>query len=217
MVGTTGSGLSVLILAEPGQNWQAFATWYSFYKNLPEAHVAVVVLRNGNTPFEFFQWAKRLKVPMVCRNPLSDDPVLNKLDALKHSGLQGSVLIVSPLVAAIDSFDKKTVSVLNKEDEIFENHVWYLQNPNPTALLDAVGLGEKLISNKDDRLCVEAKETESLMSIVSYEKGCGRWINTAKGCPFSSAGGLTCSGMTANETRVNNLWRQMAALYNAVR
>lgn len=217
MISETGDGLSVLIVTEPGRDWQTFATWYSFTKNLPDAPIVLACQRNGETPFSLFQWARRLGTPIYHHNRLAEDRALNWLDSARRANhwLTPKCLIVEPLVMAIDSLDGPTTERL-AEKEIYEEHVWYLNEPDVTARMDEIGLGETPNFATENTLCPEAKETTRITPLVSYKKGCGRWINTSKGCPFSCAGGLMSSDMTAAEHRVNDLWRQMVALYNAV-
>ena len=71
MISETGKNLSVLILTEVGKDWETFATWYSIYKNLPNSNVSIICQRNEKAPFVLFQWAKRLKIPLLLTNPYS--------------------------------------------------------------------------------------------------------------------------------------------------
>jgi hypothetical protein len=65
-------------------------------------------------------------------------------------------------------------------------------------------------------ICVEAKECDEPSCLVSYQKGCGKWIDTSKGCPFSNAAGLALTTMTINENRVIDLWKKMCTLYSVL-
>lgn len=81
-------------------------------------------------------------------------------------------------------------------------------------MIDRHCLEDSVLPNS--MLFPEAKDSVELIELISFEKGCGRWINTAKGCPFSSAGGLVSTEMTVNEARIIELWKRMVPLYNTV-
>jgi hypothetical protein len=223
MVTETGGSLSVLIITESDQNWQTFATWYSIYRNLPDAKVALVCHRNGQTPFVYFQWAKRLSVPSVHRNPFKhQDNIenLNVLAAVKmaqdRSYIGDTILVMKPLTMATSAFDQKFLDRL-KENKLWVNEeMWFLDEQNVADLINAFYLEDKRLESTEERLYVEAKESNEPSCLTSYKKGCGRWIDSAKGCPFSSAGGLITEEMTVNENRVIELWKNMVPLYNAV-
>lgn len=221
MITETGDGLSVLIVTETGQDWQTFATWYSIFKNLPLAKVAITSARNDQTPFQYFQWCKRLSVP-VLRHAQFDpkDKISTQLDAINKALTQkivtSPVLVLPPLVMAVDVFDQKLLTLLNQERQIIDNDVWFLKEPNMDALMNAYLIDGKFDVVKENSLCVEAKDTEEIHPVVSYRKGCGKWIDTLKGCPFSNANGLMTASMTSNENRVFDLWKRMCNLYSVV-
>lgn len=217
MITETGGNLSVLIITEPGLDWQAFGTWYSFYKNLPDAKVHVNVLRNGDMPFAYYQWAKRLKLPLVHHKPYSDNlTMVNWLDAINKANLTSDILVVKPLVMATDIFEPEILDKLNAVERWIDDDVWFLKEPNIHGMINDFFLEDKKLENSEEKLCHEAKEINDPACLVSYQKGCGKWINTAKGCPFSNAGGLVTADMTVNEHRIIDLWKKMVPLYNAV-
>ena len=82
-VNELGKNLNILIRTETTFDWQTFATWYSFFKNLPEAEICIVCNRNTNAPFQYFQWIKRLKIRHLFQNRFSEDELLNKIQNLK--------------------------------------------------------------------------------------------------------------------------------------
>lgn len=217
MITKFGKELSVLIITEPGYDWQAFASWYSVYKNIPDATIAIVSLRNNETPFQLFQWAKRLKLSLFHMQSLFNDPIAKKLNAVKEAKKRNliteNVLVISHLTMILEPFDANTLEILNKKTKLSSNCL-YLQNENIDNMLNDI-----LLSNDTynlEEFCFEAKETECLSSIISYQKGCGKWIHTLKGCPFSNAAGLVNTNMTVNEIRIIDLWKRMCQLYSAV-
>lgn len=73
----------MLITTETGQDWQAFGTWYSIYKNLPDAKIAISIARNEETPFQYFQWTKRINIPVIRHNMFdTENPIASRLDVI---------------------------------------------------------------------------------------------------------------------------------------
>lgn len=222
MITETGKNLSVLIVTEPEKDWQTFATWYSVFKNLPEARTAIFCQRNKQTPFVLYQWAKRLKIPTMIKNPFTTDASeqINWLHAIRvaveEKLVSDTLLVLRPLAMALESFDRKLLSRLNETNLWIDEDAWFMRRPDLAAMMDAYYLEEKHVQKSTERLCLDAKEESNLASLVSYKKGCGRWIDTSKGCPFSSAAGLVSTEMTVNETRIVELWKKMVPLFNAV-
>lgn len=217
MITETGGGLTVVVMTTPEQDWQAFATWYSFHKNLPDARSLLVCLRNGKTPFALYQWAKRLKVPVLYRNPVGDSEALGWLHALRDVEAD-ALLAVRPLVVAARLLDETFLDYAAKQDFYFSPELWYLRKgrSHPDRWIERLCLTDLPLPEAAVAFCAEAKECPEPAGFVSYRKGCGRWIHTATGCPFSSAGGLVTAEMTANEHKVVGLWQRMVPLYDAV-
>lgn len=210
MITETGKNLNVLITTEPGKDWETFGTWYSIFKNIPEATIRITCQRNGKTPFQLFQWAKKVDVPVLHHAPFSEDRTLNRLNAIKLSGFKENVLVLEPLVIVTETLDPKIT-----EDTTFDVNAWFIRNESIDEIINDYVLDEKE-SPTGESICVEAKECEDTSCLVSYKKGCGRWIDTSKGCPFSNAAGLALTTMTINEHRVIELWKKMCPLYSAL-
>lgn len=213
---STNTTLSVLIATETSKDWQTFGTWYSFYKNMPEAKVCIACMRNGQLPFMLYQWMKRLRIPSFHYNPFSEDEKCNWIKAMtlaKKSGfLTENVVVVRPLVMNLEPFDVATFG----SDKIINEDAWFLRNPNPNDMLNGYMLGDDTLPVSEEPFCVQANCTEDVKPLVSYSKGCGKWIDTLKGCPFSNAAGLVSDDMTVNEKRIIELWQRMVSLYSAV-
>ena len=221
MITESGNNLSVLITTETGQDWQTFATWYSIYKNLPNAKVAISCARNSETPFQYFQWTKRINVPVIRHSPFdTENPIASRLDAIgkaiSQKIIEGPVLVVKELIMTIDVLDQKLLEQLNSSSQIFDNDVWFLKQPNMPEMMNSFLLDGDTIKVQEKRLCSEAKDSEEIRSIVSYRKGCGKWIDRLKGCPFSNANGLMTADMTSSENRIIELWKKMCTLYSVV-
>lgn len=221
MITETGENLSVLITTETGRDWQTFATWYSIYKNLPNAKVSIVCVRNEETPFQYFQWTKKINIPVI-RHSLFDkkDPIASRLDsidkAISQKLVNGSILVIRDLIMAIDVFEPELVKKMNSSSQIFDDNVWFMKEPNIPNIMNSHLLDENTIKIQENCLFSEAKETNEVRSLVSYQKGCGKWIDTLKGCPFSNASGLMNIDMTLCENRIIELWKKMCSLYSVV-
>lgn len=210
MITETGDNLHVLIVTEIDQDWQAFATWYSVYKNIPNATVEIACVRNRNktTPFQCFQWCKRLSVPIFYTTPHLDE-YMTRLSLIPSSVLCKTVLIMPSLTMFVDVLDQKLINEANSNESFFwsDKNIWIFK-----------GLTRETICNDPSprEIVKEAKETEDLWSLVDCQKGCGKWIPSLRGCPLSNAGGLISEEMTVNENRIIELWKRMVALYSAV-
>jgi hypothetical protein len=218
MITDTGGNLSVVIMTKPKLGWQTFSTWYSFYKNLPDAQITVNCLRDGETPFNYYQWCKRLKILTFRHKALTEDcEQANWLDSIRQSklALGENVLIVRPLTLATDLIDADSLKRMN-QDMWMDDDAWLLRKSDVDKMLnDIFMLGVKLPKDAE-KLCFEAKEQEEPKWLISHNKGCGKWIHSARGCPFSNAAGLVTADMTANEHRIIELWKKMVPLYTVV-
>lgn len=231
MITELGDGLSILILTEPEMDWQTFATWYSIYKNLPHAKIGIMNERNKKMPFAFYQWTKRLNIRMNTVNqdfrredlPEKLKDVCEDINLLLEAGIAhtnylitDTVLFVRPFFMAVDVLNQKILKRLNESTVIKDEYVWFMKGQNYGNMVDDYFLKDWRQEITSEPLCVDAKQAKESACLVSYKKGCGRWIDTAKGCPFSSAGGLISEEMTANEFRIIDLWQKMVPLYNVV-
>ena len=211
MITETGKNLKVLITTEPGKDWETFGTWYSIFKNLPEAETIITCQRNKKTPFQLYQWAKKVNVPVIHHDPFSEDPILNKLDAIKKSGIKNNLLVLETLVIATETLNPK----ITENNLTFNERVWFLKSPNIEEMINSYVLEEEKLPLSEP-IYVEAKECDEPSCLVSYKKGCGKWIDTSRGCPFSNAAGLALTTMTINENRVIELWKKMCPLYSVL-
>lgn len=221
MITETGKNLSVLITTETGKDWETFGTWYSIYKNLPDAKIAISIARNEETPFQYFQWTKRIDIPVLRHNVFdTENPITSRLDAIGKAislkMINSPVLVVDALVMAIDVLDENLLEKLNSDSNIFDNDVWFLKQSNISNMLNTFLLEQNPIKIQEKSLCEEAKESQNIRSLVSYKKGCGKWIDKLKGCPFSNANGLMIADMNACENRIIDLWKRMCTLYSVV-
>jgi hypothetical protein len=217
MNNTLGKNLNVLILTEPTHDWLAFSSWYSFNKNLPEARIAAICVRNLSVGFQYFQWMKRLNIPHRFVNPADkrQETILNALlmanqDKMIDDGRD--TLVITSHVMALQPL------------EMLPNHtcwagaecLWVPRATNSVikGLVDDYMLADLVLS--ETGFVQEAKQAEFPVTFASIHKGVGTWIDTKKGCPFSSAASVMAEDVTVNELRIVELWRKMVSLYNAV-
>lgn len=226
MISETGENLDIVINTKTGEDWQAFSTWYSINKNLPDSKVFIVCNRTMEVEIRYFQWIKRLNLRHVFQNPVYHDVISNFLQMITvplSRGLVGeNILLVDAKTIFLSPFDDQTLDYFNRKDykialnqtAIFVNGV-DLEAVN--TMIDNIALeGDPGVPVDGTRFSYEAKDEEDLRSIVNYGKGCGRWIDSMKGCPFSNASRLLTDSMQPNELRVIEMWRKMVPLYNAV-
>jgi hypothetical protein len=216
MITETGNDLCVLIITEPGMDWETYATWYSIHNNLPDADISITSVRNNKPMFQLYQWAKRVDIPVIHHKPFSEDPVLRKLDSIHRAKkTKENLLVVNPLVMTTETLCPKITESFNTEDRIFDDNVWFLKKPDIPDMMNEYAL-EGGLFKASTTICFEANETNEPKCLVSYKKGCGKWIDTLRGCPFSNAAGLALTTMTVNENRVIELWKKMCSLYSAI-
>mgnify|MGYP003343594205 CR=1 FL=1 len=221
MITETGKNLSILITTETGKDWETFGTWYSFFKNLPDAKVGITSARNTETPFQYYQWAKRVHIPVIRHDIFNEeDSFMSRLDAvglaLSQKIVEYPLLVVDPLIMAIDILDQKFLELLNSSYSIFGKDTWLLNGQNIPDMMHEYMLRDEPTKLEENLLSFEAKETEDITPLVSYKKGCGKWIDKLKGCPFSNVNGLMTEDMTLCEVRIAELWRKMCGLYSVV-
>ena len=94
-ISPTGKGLNIVISCEytPLHDWMTFASWYSIYKNLPDAEVGVFCKRT-NIVGNLFEWKSKTKIPFVHYSQEFQAPE--------------GVLLIEPDVMAINTFDPAT-------------------------------------------------------------------------------------------------------------
>jgi len=225
MVNSTGKNLKVIIITELGKDWQTFSYWYSFWKNLPDAEISITSFRTGDMAIRFLQWAKRMNIPYHYRNLFSkDDEIINMLNCLKKETKDGDNVLIVKEVMALREFGTDLLNTLNKDIDLVESQdAWYFNNISIQKINQMLNnhefhqnwkLGLKIC--KEPLLCSYAKD-EAISCLSSLKKGCGRWIDTLKGCPLSNAAEFVSEEMTINEIKIISLWEKMVPMYNSLK
>lgn len=188
-ISATGDGLNILIACDylPHHNWMSFLCWYSITKNLPDASVFVAVHRKSITQ-NLFMWTQKCKVPFILHKETNDE---GQIEAAINYGVSKPMLVLSPDSICVRDFKEAGFSP---------------ESLSEVRLLDS----ELFCDCKEDRPC----------TFVTYSNGWGKfvtssWINKM-GCPFSSMVKYNQGYLTANESRIGQLWIAATPLFLTV-
>ena len=227
IISETGKNLDIVIVTKTAEDWRTFACWYSVSKKLPDARILLICNRTNRVELQYYQWAKRLQVPHLYNNPFCNEPIGDRLANFRtawNHGLKGdSLLLLDYSTMVVDVLDNFWLSLMNDDCPglIWDENValsrklddkcydYFLNNFMFKGNFDGLPIDMRVV-------CPEAKTALKPVSIVGTHKGCGRWIDTLKGCPFSNADAFIDDNMTINEHRIVGLWRKMVALYSVV-
>lgn len=228
-ISPSGKNLHVVItnIASVTHEWMTFASWYSFFKNAPDATVTFVSQRSSNQIHQLFNWANRLPINFTYYNgEENESQYINKLlslrTVLKRKFADTPLLCIDPDVVLTESLDIETLNHFlekNKSIQSENEKVWFITSQQFISdSIDNYYLNVPSIIETCPNLCVEAQQTTN--PLVSFNKGCGRfvtekWIDK-KGCPFGKAGRFQTDSLTVNEKRILDLWKKLTALYKAV-
>lgn len=105
-ISETGNGLNILMLCEYTRHhdWMSFASWYSIYKNLPDATVEISCLRT-NCQDQLFNW------PVKCNVTFSQ---VSKLEHVVDK------LTITPDIMAVSYYDINNLGPVDvKSDDNF--------------------------------------------------------------------------------------------------
>ena len=189
-ISLTGKNLNILISCDYTiiHNWMTFFCWYCLEKNLPDAKVFIVCNRTPLNSF-LFAWTKRCKVPFEI---VKKSSIESHVELAKKRGYEGSLLVISPDMAAIRDFG---------ESDFDQNSLY----------------GKTYFA--DENLCCDAKEEKPCV-FARYSKGWGKfvtssWINKSSS-PFTKENRYALGDMTVNEVRIGRLWNLVSHLFQTV-
>lgn len=179
----------------------SFLAWYSFYRNIPEAKVAVACNR-FLMKYQLFDWTKRCDVPFALRK--TDTILSHAKYFIEKNIISFPILILSPDVVAVRELSD--VSVFNKSFSVSK----------ATFLTEMT----EPVDRHDNSLVfdVKGKDFETFMT---YENGWGKfvtnsWINKEIH-PIASFWEYDGVNMSPNERRLAELWKDFTPLFLAVR
>lgn len=184
-ISSTGFNLNILIACDylPHHNWMSFLCWYSLTKNLPEANVFVASHRRL-MKYDLFSWTRKCKVPFILHKETDDN---GQIQAAFEQGASKPLLVLPPDCICVRDFDESGFS--------------------PESLSE--------ISKLDFNLSCDCKESRSC-PFVTYSDGWGKFVSSAwinkMGCPLSVVK-LNKVDLTANESRIGQLWNASAPLF----
>lgn len=121
-----GDGLNVLICSSYNHysNWMAFANWYSVYKYLPKAKVAIAVGRSSRIDHYYYHWVYKCdNLNFHLHKNVGDKlgfPYLNKLYgvyvALKDGVIKPPFIVLDADMMAVNDFSTSLIDSLSKSD-----------------------------------------------------------------------------------------------------
>tara|TARA_Y100000034_G_scaffold117749_1_gene157565 strand:- start:14526 stop:15227 length:702 start_codon:yes stop_codon:yes gene_type:complete len=230
-ISPSGKNLNVVIInvASVTHEWMTFASWYSFFKNAPDANVSFVSQRSSNQIHQLFNWANRLPINYTYYTASDEESqYINKLLGVKailqRNFAKAPLLCIEPdviLTKPLDADNLNSFLHKNKGIQSENEKIWFI--PDAQFILDSIDnyFLRDATSNMlpCSWLCVDAQSHPN--PLVTFEKGCGRfvtarWIDKNKGCPFGKAGRFQKDSLTVNEKRIIDLWKKLAPLYKAV-
>jgi len=230
-ISPSGKNLNVVISNDASitHEWMTFSSWYSFFKNAPDASVSFVSRRSSAQIHQLFNWANRLPINFTYYNSVSDDcQYINKLISLKEilqrNFTKAPILCIDPDVALTESLDTDNLNHLLEKNKCIQSDnkkVWFLPDSQfISKLIDDYYLSD----NSPELPCCSwlCGDTQSSPNpLVTFEKSCGRfvtskWIDKNKGCPFGKANRFQTDSLTVNEKRILDLWKKLTPLYKAV-
>lgn len=170
--------------------WMSFLSWYSITKNLPEAKIFIACNRKLMIN-DFFGWARRCNVPFILHKSME---INEQCDfAIASKKIEYPILIISAEHICVRDFDEANFSPQKLKDKNFLEDF-------PDLYSDC--------------------KSSSNSCFVSYKNGWGKfntnsWINNLN-CPLVPEFKYTNTIMTANESRIGQLWNNATMLYKGL-
>lgn len=204
-VTSSGDRLNILLSCEYTfhHNWMSFASWYSAYKMLPDAKVALLCARNLQGGYAAYDWPYRCDIRFFQHENVGrrfNCPELNRLYAvcvaLKEGILKQPLVVIESDVMAVRSLPKDVLQRMNDSEPIFaiSGPVWYFNNQPIERFVSALHRFEDLrhkeqtntqkvmgmissVMGESDYLldlCCNCRQSE-LATFVHYSEGCGKF------------------------------------------
>jgi len=152
----TGKGLNILIICEyvSHHDWMTFASWYSIYKNLPDAVVKIACARTGNLQKSIFNWVAKCNVQFV---QYSIKNVSNKELAsdLGFYSVNQDFISITPEVMAVSYYNELGLGPITAKSDSNSTFVNYSEGCGKFVLSEWIntwknpfGSTDKLYSDK---------------------------------------------------------------------
>ena len=207
-----------VIRSGPARDWQAFCTWYSLQKAMPDIQSHIVIEQNPRKSlFGNYLWAKKLHIPQTIDPLEKNSPklfltMLSILFQKKVIHDQQPFFIVKDNVVCLKETNASNLKI--SQDLCFACGTSSLEE------IEQITNDYFIDSNTFDFGNIKEYgpvKDRRVFNFVNIDDGCGSWINTIKGCPFSAADRFASEDMTNNEKKVIDEWKKMTALYQAIR
>jgi len=103
-INETGDGLGIIINCYPhtSDNWSAFACWYSFHKNLPDAKL-VLAYNRMHAEWDMFKWAHPCGVDIITYSSKDPNAVFSNTKVFDSKKVD-LVKIISPQTMALRTY-----------------------------------------------------------------------------------------------------------------
>lgn len=237
-----GNNLNVLISCEYTlhDDWQTFATWYSIYKNLPDAEVSILCARDFPGNYSPFRWPTRAAVKFFQHENLEQNiPNVKKLNqlfgtylAIREGLVKMPLLVTDCRQMCVRALSPNTVEAINGTRYGESNGLWFFQD---------IELGdlEKTIKNvlafgsvsdslnhylgKEEFLpeLSNSADDPSVTCFTNFSKfenfDLDAWRADRKSSPFVYSQGMASPVASPNARRLLLLWDRMKAAYEVMR
>ncbi len=204
VISPSGNGLSVLIHSNYNHhaNWMAYASWYSIYKTLPEAKVAIAVGRASSIQHYYYHWVYRCgDLRYLLHKNIGEKmglPYLNKIYstyvALKEGLVKQPLVVIDYETMAVNDLSMDVVSKLNKVDfasskscdEVPLGSIWYFNRQPLEKLAEVINTIRTLRGRENlDRLALSKVYGTSVIDDLGNdvkEHGLTVFANYGNGC-----------------------------------
>lgn len=228
----TGDNLKFIISCDycPHHDWMTFATWYSIYKNIPDAECMVLCSRAFPCDRILFNWPFRCNIRFFQHENLGDKK-LNKFYAAYSAIQLGYVtqpfFVIDPLKLCVRNFSKKTISILNDGVRFLDQNDIIYFNDQPIDVFKNMDIGDAESafgkSAYIDELCVPAK-SESPATFIDLSKGFEIYnknlFEHSKSIDLEHLEYTNEKAMVewgCNEKKALALWKKMSLVYKIIR
>lgn len=237
-----GNNLNVLISCEYNihDDWQTFASWYSIYKNLPDAEVSILCARDFPGNYTPFRWPTRAAVKFFQHENLEQNIAnvkkLNQLFGIYLALREG--LVKLPLLAlncrsmCVRSLPRDTVKTLNTVQFGGSRDIWFFRDTQienlETAIkniasFDSISSSLKHYLGEEEFVpeLANSADEPSLTCFTDFSKfenfDLEVWRTEKKVAPFVYSQGLASPTASGNARRLLMMWDRMKAAYEVMR
>jgi len=227
-----GDRLNILITCDFSlhDDWMAFASWYSIYKNLPDANVTIFCARGLKDHFHSFQWPYRLLADFYQHENVGTkfgNLLLNKFYGLACGlgDIAQPLFVIDQDVMCMRSLTAAALLCLNSPTLRYakgDGFLFFNEQPREKFIRVintlANGADEKVL----DEVFGEPEDIEVSSIFAHYRESCGQfvkedWIREQRMSPFSFTDMFRTPVLSHNEKRILDLWKKMDVIYQTVR